>query len=158
MAGWLTRDSVDRSSVIHSCGCDVLLIELRAPLLRIIDSKSLSSLEDEGIRSLRNVAIRVKRDAALYCRWTEPLTTSAYCLQTHENVISHKHTPYQWKYLSQDNINIIIYYLSGYNLEDWVNNHNNYYDHNHHYHSRNVVQRLVTALSLGILVFHSLYY
>jgi len=35
MAGWLTRDSADRSSVIHSCGCDVLLIELRASLLHI---------------------------------------------------------------------------------------------------------------------------
>jgi hypothetical protein len=37
------------------------------------------------------------------------------------------------------------YYLTGYNLEDWANNHNYYH---HHYHGRAVAQRLVTALSL----------
>jgi hypothetical protein len=45
------------------------------------------------------------------------------------------------------------YYLSGYSLEDWVNNHNNYYDNDHHYHGHAVAQRLVTPLSLGMLGF-----
>jgi hypothetical protein len=41
------------------------------------------------------------------------------------------------------------YYLSGYNLEDWANNHN-YHDHTQGFA---VAQRLVTALSVGMIGF-----
>jgi hypothetical protein len=77
--GWLARDSADRNSVIYGCRCDVFLIELRASLLRINASKSLSSLEDEGRRYLRNDMIRLppaaaacgRRAKSKTCRWKE---------------------------------------------------------------------------------------
>ena len=79
LAGWLACDSADRSSVIQRCGCDVLLLELRASLLRVNSLKSLSSLEDDGRRFLRNVVIRLPPAAAVCsrraksktCRWQE---------------------------------------------------------------------------------------